>query len=192
MTLPSQYDIGFEKIHRDFIEVQRATFLKDFVPPHGMVLDIGNQGKANPGGDFKIKTLDISAATQPDYIADITTYNAHISSCSFDAIMCAEVLEHVVDPFAATEELYRILRRGGFMFVSVPLNARIHGPVPDCWRFTEFGLKVIFRDWTIVCLKKLDTPDRNLFPLHYALVLRKDSDSLKMSDPRVMKFQKVD
>ena len=78
------------------------------------------------------------------------------------------------------------------MFVSVPLNVRIHGPVPDCWRFTEFGLKVMFRDWNTVYLHKLDTPDRNLFPLHYAMVVRKDSDVLKMSDPRAMVFQKVD
>jgi len=78
------------------------------------------------------------------------------------------------------------------MFVSVPLNARIHGPVPDCWRFTEVGLKVMFRDWSIVYFKKLDTPDRNLFPLHYAMVLRKDSDLLQRSDPRAMSFQKVD
>jgi SAM-dependent methyltransferase len=167
-------------------------FLKDFVPSKGLVLDIGNQGKTNPSGDYIIKSLDISATSRPDYIADITISNPHIDSNSFDAIMCAEVLEHVVDPFAATVELYRILRRGGCMFVSVPLNARIHGPVPDCWRFTEFGLKVMFRDWNTVYLHKLDTPDRNLFPLHYAMVVRKDSDVLKMSDPRAMVFQKVD
>ena len=125
-------------------------------------------------------------------MGDITRNNSHIPPNSFDAILCTEVLEHVVDPFAAVRELRRITKKGGHLLVTTPLNARIHGPIPDCWRFTEFGLKVLLRDWEAVDFFKLDTPDRNLFPLHYGIIVKKISDSSVDSDPREMSFTPVE
>ena len=97
-----------------------------------------------------------------------------------------------MEPFAAVRELKRIVKVGGYVLITTPLNCRIHGPVPDCWRFTEFGLKVLLRDFEIVLFRKLDTPDRNLFPLEYGVIVRRVSESLVESDPREMTFQKVD
>jgi ubiquinone/menaquinone biosynthesis C-methylase UbiE len=125
-------------------------------------------------------------------VADITKHNAHIPDESYDALMCTEVLEHVVDPFSSMRELRRIVKTGGYMLITTPLNARIHGPVPDCWRFTEFGLKVLFKDFETVYFNKLNTPGRNLFPLHYGAILKKISHSAEELDPREIKFERVD
>jgi len=43
--------------------------------------------------------------------------------CSFDVIYCSNVLEHVMDDHAAINELFRILRKGGVVFVQVPIRA---------------------------------------------------------------------
>ncbi|WP_244127972.1 hypothetical protein [Burkholderia gladioli] len=40
---------------------------------------------------------------------------------------------------AAAKEIRRVLRDEGWQLISAPLNWRIHGPTPDCWRITEHG-----------------------------------------------------
>lgn len=193
MTLPSAFDEASFPVSRAFIDRARALFVERHLRDGDRVCDIGNQGKDLPGLErCQIVTLDITPDTGPDVVADITRYNPHLPEGHFDALLCTEVLEHVVDPFAAIREMRRLLKVGGYLLVTTPLNARIHGPVPDCWRFTEFGLKVLFRDFETVHFEKLNTPDRNLFPLHYATIVRKASASLDESDPRDMTFQKVD
>lgn len=193
MTLPSAFDLQSFPAARDFITLTREAFVAQYLREGDVICDIGNQGKDIPElKAFRVVTLDITADTNPDVVADITRHNANLLDGHFDALMCTEVLEHVVDPFAAVRELRRILKVGGYLLVTTPLNARIHGPIPDCWRFTAFGLKVLFRDFETVSFEKLDTPDRNLFPLEYALVLRRDRLDLTESDPREMRFQPVD
>jgi SAM-dependent methyltransferase len=193
MTLPSAFDQNSFVVAREFITRTREAFVAQYLREGDVICDIGNQGKDIPElKPFRVVTLDITADTNPDMVADITRHNPNIPDGHFDALMCTEVLEHVVDPFAAVRELRRILKVGGHLLVTTPLNARIHGPIPDCWRFTAFGLKVLFRDFETVSFEKLDTPDRNLFPLEYALVLRRDREDLTESDPREMRFQPVD
>jgi SAM-dependent methyltransferase len=193
MTLPSEFDNIYFPLSREFINATRKVFIDKYLKASDTICDIGNQGKDIPElASYKLITLDITDSTGPDVVADITRFNSHIPDESFDALMCTEVLEHVVDPFAAIRELRRIVKVGGHILFTTPLNARIHGPVPDCWRFTEFGLKVLFRDFDTAYFNKLSTPGRNLFPLHYGAIVKKASNRLGESDPREMKFERVD
>lgn len=193
MTLPSEFDETYFPIEREFINETRAIFIKNHLKIGDVICDIGNQGKHIPElQGHRLVTLDITSATNPDLVADITQYNPHIPNEHFDALLCTEVLEHVVEPFAAIREMRRIVKTGGHILITTPLNCRIHGPVPDCWRFTEFGLKVLLRDFEIVYFNKLSTPGRNLFPLEYGVIVKKTSESLVESDPRAMKFERVD
>lgn len=43
----------------------------------------------------------------------------------FDAIIAAEVLEHLEEDHMAVKEFYRLLRPGGFCFITVPENQRL-------------------------------------------------------------------
>ena len=193
MTLPSEFDNIHIPQSREFINANRQVFIAEYLRADQTVCDIGNQGKGLPDlGGAKLVTLDITGDTAPDVLADITSYNSHIIDGAYDAIMCTEVLEHVVDPFAAVQEIRRILKIGGHALFTTPLNARIHGPVPDCWRFTEFGLQVLFRDFEMKRFAKLDTPGRNLFPLHYGCIVQKLQSEKVTSDPRKIEFSPVD
>lgn len=193
MPLPSAYDEFFFPIARQFIE-DNVNKVLGTLPEGISILDVGSQGKelerAFPA-QTSIITLDIDAESKPDYIADICEQNADIiQQDSFDIVLLTDVLEHVCQPFDAINEVLRILKPEGLVIFSSPLNCRIHGPVPDCWRFTEFGLEVLFRNYDKQVFEKLESPDRNLFPLQYFGVWQKPKTPkhVKISD---MKFKRI-
>lgn len=142
-----------------------------------LVLDVAPQDHEGAKPYFKyakVETLDIDPDSGATYIADLCQNNEKIiPSNKFDVIICTEVLEHTKQPFDAVNELKRILKPGGTALVSTPYNLRIHGPLPDCWRFTEHGLRELFRDFETTDVKGLDDEHRFLMPVHYTTIARK-------------------
>lgn len=125
-----------------------------------------------------IETFDIDENSNATYIGDICNNNSDIIPADyFDYIVCTEVLEHTKQPFNAVNEIKRMLKKGGLVFISVPFNLRIHGPLPDCWRFTEHGLRELFSSFKIIELNKLEDEDRFLMPIHYTLVAKNNIGS---------------
>ena len=143
----------------------------------GCLLDIAPQNHegARPFFPFfiDIDTFDIDPQSGATHIGDICRFNAGLIKDTYDFIVCTEVLEHTLQPFGAVAEMWRVIKPGGVIFVSVPFNFRIHGPLPDCWRFTEHGLRALFNEWEIINLKAIETTDRFLMPVHYTLIARK-------------------
>jgi SAM-dependent methyltransferase len=66
---------------------------------------------------------------------------------TFDVVICEQVIEHVVDPWAAAENLRGLCRPGGHVIVSTPFLIRIHElpmfGMRDYWRFTPRGLRTL-------------------------------------------------
>ena len=130
-----------------------------------------------PGAKFhfpgaKVTILDINPTSGADIIADITSCR-EIPDNSYELIVCTEVLEHTLAPWQASREIYRLLKPGGIACVTTPCNFMIHVPSPDCWRFTEQGLRELFKYFTIEELQPLETPGRPPFPIQYTLIARK-------------------
>ena len=141
----------------------------------GKLLEIGPQERSlvrESFQNFEIDTFDIIDSYQPTHIGDITKRYPSIADNTYDCVFGMEVLEHTIDPFGAIKEMRRILKDNGYLIVSAPLNWRIHGPIPDCWRFTEHGFKVLLRDFDIVEIDILETSGRDLFPIHYNVLAR--------------------
>ncbi len=141
------------------------------------VLDIAPQVH-NGAKEFFIKsqlfTLDIDKNSGADYIVDLCENNSSIiPSDHFDLIICTEVLEHTLNPFDAVNEIYRILKPSGLAYVSTPFNLRIHGPLPDCWRFTEHGLRSLFRSFSNIEITEVVDNDRFLMPIQYHTIAKK-------------------
>lgn len=159
----------------------------------GKLLELGPQERSlvrECFTNYSIDTFDIVEPTNPPMSATSPDGTTLSRMRLTDCVVCMEVLEHTLDPFGAVREMRRILKDGGYLLVSAPLNSRIHGPIPDCWRFTEHGFKVLLRDFDIIEIDILETPGRDLFPLHYnMLTRRKRLNHTKDSD---IKFHFID
>lgn len=173
----SAQDLEHLRLIRENVRRFMTAAARDYGQGQDRLLDIAPQDHDGARPFFPpavtVETFDIDPAAQATYTGDICKHNAGIPDERFDLIVCTEVLEHTLQPFHAAAELRRLLRPGGHLFITTPFNFRIHGPLPDCWRFTEHGLRALFSHWEIVRLDSLLTPDRFLMPIHYTLVARK-------------------
>lgn len=60
----------------------------------------------------------------------------------FDYVAAGELLEHFEKPKKIVKEAMRVLKKGGIMAVSVPLNDMVGGPTPDhIWSYDEEDIK---------------------------------------------------
>lgn len=157
----------------DFIRESAVKYDRDGV----LLLDIAPQDHAGAKQFFEkslVLTADIDPSSGADYVLDVCNNNSEIvDSNYFDVVLCAEVLEHCLNPFSAIEEMRRIIKPGGILLLTTPFNFRIHGPLPDCWRFTEHGLRALLSDFVDVRIEALDDSERFLMPLHYTTVAKK-------------------
>ena len=64
---------------------------------------------------------------------------------TYDIVVLTQVLEHVPDPLAVLKELQRILKPGGRLLLSVPLNGPLHGEPWHFFQFTHYGIEQLAR-----------------------------------------------
>jgi SAM-dependent methyltransferase len=64
----------------------------------------------------------------------------------FDSIICNEVLEHVFNPEDFLSEIYRVLRPGGNILMTVPFLWDEHEQPYDYARYSSFGLKHLLNE----------------------------------------------
>lgn len=92
------------------------------VPPHP-ALHEGRQILHIGSGRRKIKgavTLDIAPRYYPDVIWDLNRFPFPFDRDSFDVVVCEHVLEHLRDVVRVMEELHRVTRPGGLVWIRVP------------------------------------------------------------------------
>lgn len=178
-TLPSLLDEELLALTRSHVNVFLRRFLDP--QPEGRVLEVGPK-LAWPG----FETLDINPAVNPTLVGDICDCPL-IPDDSYDMVLMISVLEHVLDPWAALAECRRILKPHGLLLVQTPFNFRIHGPLPDLWRFTEHGLKLMLKDWDQVEINACETSERPLMPAAYTVAAR--CNKTKDIDPRTLTWR---
>jgi SAM-dependent methyltransferase len=125
------------------------------IPEGARVLNIGASGgyhdlvrRVAEERGFSVQSSDIDPARQPDIVDDICASN--LPSDTFDVVVMADVLEHVRQPFQAASEIRRILKPDGSALLIVPFFYPIHDRPHDYFRFTEYGLRLLFSEMEIV------------------------------------------
>ncbi len=104
--------------------------------------------------DYKL--MDPVPDYNPDVVGDIE--DMPFPDESQDAIFCSAVLEHVKNPIKGCQEMYRVLKPGGYIYVYVPFLYYYHaekGYYGDYWRFTEDCVEWLFEGYSHVEIEKI-------------------------------------
>ncbi len=70
-----------------------------------------------------------------------------LATGEFDVVLCTQVLEYVPSPQKAVDEMRRVLRPGGYLFLSVPAVFPRDSD-PEYWRFLPASLHLLLRDFS--------------------------------------------
>jgi SAM-dependent methyltransferase len=112
-------------------------------------LEVGSYGSQAYSRFFTNKVgLDIRPGKGVDVVGSV--YDLPFKDNEFDIVLCMVVLEHLEDPQKAILEMNRVLKPKGKILVSVPFMFPMHDTPNDFWRFTKYGLQLLFKDWDIV------------------------------------------
>ena len=75
-----------------------------------------------------------------------------LASAQFDLVICTQVLEYIPEPGAVIEEIHRVLKPGGCLWLSVPAVFPRDSD-HECWRFLPASLRLLmtpFRESEII------------------------------------------
>ena len=125
------------------------------------------------------KTLDIDKSANTDYVGSVEDLS--FVAEKFDVVVLIGIIEHVPNVFVVPEQLYKVTNEGSTLFINTPYMFKVHGPFPDCWRFSEYGYKALFRN--LFTIQKIDTfpPNElgnNSIPLSLNVTLKKNNNLL--------------
>ncbi|CAB3695608.1 hypothetical protein LMG22037_03220 [Paraburkholderia phenoliruptrix] len=175
MATPSKFDNDTFPLTREHMDAFVRRTADRLSEETGRLLEVGPQDRSlvrQCFTNFSVDTFDVVDTYKPTIVGDITKVNSAIPESAYDVVVCMDVIEHTLNPFDTVKEIRRILRHEGHLMISAPLNWRIHGPSPDCWRITEHGWNVLLRDFDIVEIDILESPGRELFPLKYNVLAK--------------------
>lgn len=130
---PLEKIFAYNRMRRDSWLAKQA----DKIPDGSKILDIGAGGcphreKFNHceyhTQDF-VQLSDAQIQNQEgygkiDFVSDVL--EIPVSDKSYDVILCTEVIEHVPDPISTIKEISRILKPGGTLLITAPLQSGLH------------------------------------------------------------------
>ena len=95
----------------------------------------------------------------------------------FDSIVVNQVLEHVFEPEDFLKEIKRVLKKGGFLLLTVPFVWDEHEKPNDYGRYTSFGLKHLLgkSGFKIIKFEKSTCGFRAIIQLINELIVKKTS-----------------
>jgi SAM-dependent methyltransferase len=134
-------------IAADRVADRMLEMLQTVANPRVLVVGGGDSGAGMKGllddPRYAIVESDVYFGPRCNIIAD--GHNLPFRSDSFDAVICQAVLEHVVRPQACIDEIHRVLKPRGVLFVDVPFMFPVHMGAYDFTRFSLGGLRLACR-----------------------------------------------
>lgn len=136
-------------ISSEIIALELVSFLERHYASRtgGSLLDLGAGTKpyARLYEPYFATCTSVDVEHSPHDIGDVDTIasadDLPFEAESFDCVLCTEVLEHCRLPARVMEEMARVLRPGGKLFLTTPLLVALHEMPHDYYRYTPSALR---------------------------------------------------
>jgi len=104
----------------------------EYLFSHGTYIgiDVSQSGRAEEG-----KKMDY----------EFDGINIPFSAEDFDFVLCTQVLEHATEPEKLLNEIERVLKKGGQLFLTVPFIWGVHELPYDFRRYTDIGIQTALK-----------------------------------------------
>ena len=153
-------------------DINQLLFLRKKVPTcDGPVLEIGSKDYGNTSSFRQFYStcryvgVDLEAGKGVDIVADLTGGIASLPENHFALAICCSVLEHVHKPWLMAENITRLLRPGGQLYVSVPWVWRYHPYPDDYFRFSFRGVRSLFEQFEWQTAYYSTTAEGDFYPI---------------------------
>ena len=133
----------------------QLIYLKNFLPKvDGPILEVGSKeyGSTSTFRGFyegnEYVGIDMAEGEGVDHVVDLTRSIAPLAENTFGLAICCSVLEHTDKPWVMAANLTRLVRPGGYLYMSVPWVWRYHPYPDDYFRFSHRGVRALFEEFT--------------------------------------------
>ena len=120
------------------------------ISPQPVVLNVGGasvghgaQALHGNTGNVRVLCFDVYASPKTHFIAD--AHDIPLPDSSVDGVWIQAVLEHVLQPDRVVAEIHRVLKPGGIVYAEIPFMQTVHEGAYDFTRFTDTGVRWLFR-----------------------------------------------
>lgn len=111
---------------------------------------------AHPGASWL--GVDFLDGPGVDAVCDAHKLSGRFPAAHFDAAVLDNVLEHCARPWLVGDELAKVVKPGGWIYVQAPQTFPVHHYPGDYWRFTTDALRELFapdRGWWPVATRSI-------------------------------------
>ncbi len=91
----------------------------------------------------EVVATDVYASANTQLVTD--AHHLPFDDGVFDGVWITAVLEHVIEPQAVVDEIWRVLKPSGLVYAETPFMQQVHERAYDFTRFTANGHRWLFR-----------------------------------------------
>ena len=101
-----------------------------------------------------VRSIDVNVNREPDQVIDVCDIDQLKDLTFTPQLICMfEVLEHTKNPINAIQNLHEIIDENSYVMLSTPFIFHIHDEPYDFFRFTKYGLEILFQNFKEVVVK---------------------------------------
>lgn len=124
------------------------------VDPKEMIADIGAGNSRIIPDRYRYLQIDYCINHHPDIVG--SALSIPLRDASIDHVFCSWAFEHFEEPEETLIEFNRIIKPGGYLYLTTNFLWHLHEKPRDFFRYTEYGLRYLFEKqawWEIILIK---------------------------------------